>query len=273
MATICFNSYKGGTGKTMTSVNLAATLAQEHKVALLDFDFLGPAFFSIFENPKDRFINETIFGNTEIKDILIPYEHELIKNGGELVVAIADPKPQSIQSLNLLTKDDFKAALDRTLEMQVNLEEDLGFEYIIIDTGPGLTRDVANAIFISDVVALVMKPTMSDLEGTKLVVDAMIKGYATDKIVGIIFNRALHKNWQQHDPLPCADSDYNHIVDEASSFSETDNIPIFSWIQCLCDIARSQTDRLFVLNYPDHPYTISIQECTNNILKTLERLQ
>ena len=272
MVTICFNSYKGGTGKTMTSVNLAATLAQKNKVALIDFDFLGPAFFSIFENPKKRFINEVIFGNTEIRDVLIPYQHEKISNGGELVIAIADPRPETIQSISHLTGDDFRTALDHTIEMQMTLEDSLEYDYIVIDTGPGLQRDVANAIFISDVVALVMKPTLPDLEGTKLVVEAMIKGYATDKAIGIVFNRALHKNWQPHKPLPFADDDYKLIVKEASNFSTADNIPIFSWVQCMCDVARSQANRIFVLNYPDHPYTVSIQECTANILTAHENL-
>jgi len=266
MVTICFNSYKGGTGKTMTSVNLAATLAQEHRVALIDFDFLGPAFFSIFDNSEHRYINEVIFGNAEIEDILLPYVHEKIQNGGELSVAVADPRPQTIQSISNLASNDFKNALDHTIELQMNLENDLGYDYVVIDTGPGLQRDVANAIFISDVVALVMKPTMPDLEGTKLVVEAMIRGYATDKAIGIIFNRALHKNWQPHTPLPFADNDYRHIVDEANNFSTTNNIPIFSTLNCMCDVARSQANRIFILNYPDHPYTTSIQECTQAML-------
>ena len=40
----------------------------------------------------------------------------------------------------------------------------------------------------------------------------------------------------------------------------------------MCDISRSQTDRVFVLDYPDHPYSKSIEECRDNILKAYEEL-
>ncbi len=276
MATITFNSYKGGTGKTMTSLNLAAYLANQqenNKVALIDFDFLGPALFSVFKNPDNRFINEAIYGDTDFQDVLIPYKHDKIASvGGELSVGIADPRPQIIQSINTLTDTDLKEALERTLELQAVLEDDLSYDYLIIDTGPGLRRDVANAIFIADVVALVMKPTLSDLEGTKLVVEAMIKGYATDKSIGIVFNRALDKNWQPHRSLSCANSDYQRIVKEATEFSKTNDIQVFAWVHCMCDISRSQADRIFVLDYPDHPYSSSIHECCSNILHAYNSL-
>ncbi|MHA1977603.1 MAG: P-loop NTPase [Candidatus Hodarchaeales archaeon] len=44
-----FNCYKGGTGKTNTSLNCAVQLARiGNNVSLLDFDFLGPVLFTIF---------------------------------------------------------------------------------------------------------------------------------------------------------------------------------------------------------------------------------
>lgn len=274
MATLCFNSYKGGTGKTMTSLNTAAQLAQAGmKVALVDFDFYGPALFSVFRNENKRYINEAIFGGTEVEDILVKYSHPKIEaSGGGLFVGIADPNPQSIQNLNRLTDEDHKNALDQTMEMQGVLEDDLGFDMIVIDTGPGLRRDVANAIFISDVVAMVMKPTLSDLEGTKLVCEAMIQGYATDKAVGVIFNRALDKNWQPHRSLPCADQDYRRVAEMAQNFTQDSGIQVFAWVQCMCDVSRSQADRIFVLDYPDHPYAQSISECSKNILEAYNTL-
>ena len=126
---------------------------------------------------------------------------------------------------------------------------------------------------ISDVVALVMKPTMSDLEGTKLVSEAMVKGYATDKAVGIIFNRALDKSWQPHQCLPCADDDYQRIVADAKAFTESNGIEVFAWVDCMCDISRSQADRIFVLSYPDHPYSKSIEECSQNIIAAYNKLE
>ena len=47
---IAVHSYKGGTGKTLLSVNLAATFAKlGKKVALFDLDFRAPSLFSILK--------------------------------------------------------------------------------------------------------------------------------------------------------------------------------------------------------------------------------
>ncbi|MCX6644506.1 MAG: P-loop NTPase, partial [Candidatus Bathyarchaeota archaeon] len=47
---IAVHSYKGGTGKTLLSVNLAATLAKNgKKVCIFDLDFRAPSLFAILK--------------------------------------------------------------------------------------------------------------------------------------------------------------------------------------------------------------------------------
>ncbi len=47
---IAVHSYKGGTGKTLLSVNLAATFAKDgKKVAIFDLDFRAPSLFAILK--------------------------------------------------------------------------------------------------------------------------------------------------------------------------------------------------------------------------------
>ena len=48
---IAFHSYKGGTGKTLLSINLAATYAKNGKdVCLLDLDFRAPSLQARFKS-------------------------------------------------------------------------------------------------------------------------------------------------------------------------------------------------------------------------------
>ena len=51
---ISLHSYKGGTGKTMISVNLSLELAKEHKVLLIESDFWMPCFNHIFTYQKPK---------------------------------------------------------------------------------------------------------------------------------------------------------------------------------------------------------------------------
>ncbi len=267
-ATWSFNSYKGGTGKTNTSLNTAVQLAREgNNVCLLDFDFLGPALFAIFGTRKGNYLNQSFYEEVELEDVLFPYETpELNKKGGNLLVGLADPTPETISKVHNYTDDDHREAFSRIIECQEIIEDDYGIDYIIIDTGPGLRRDVANAMMISDAVGLILKPTLADLEGTKLVVTHMLQG-VQDKFLGLVMNRTLDKSWQDHATLESADAEYNSISQGLDNFAKEKEVTILAKIPCYCDIARSQSDKIVVLEHPDHPFSQEIAKLASRIQK------
>ena len=70
---IAVHSYKGGTGKTLLSVNLAVTLAKQgKKVCLFDLDFRAPSLFAVLklENPECWF-NDYLNNTCDINKVLI----------------------------------------------------------------------------------------------------------------------------------------------------------------------------------------------------------
>jgi Mrp family chromosome partitioning ATPase len=56
---IALHSYKGGTGKTLLSVNLATIFARMgKKVGLLDLDLRAPSIHSFFKNGSNYWVND-----------------------------------------------------------------------------------------------------------------------------------------------------------------------------------------------------------------------
>ncbi len=262
-----FNSYKGGTGKTNTSLNCAVQLTRlGNNVCLLDFDFLGPALFAVFGTREGTYLNDAFYENAPLDDVLFEYKNpRLNENGGNLLVGLADPKPEIISKASTYSEDEHREAFSIMLEFQEILEDEFAVDYIIIDTGPGIRRDVANALLISDAIALVLKPTKADLEGTKLVVNHMMKGIAQDKFLGLIMNRSLDRSWQDHATLESADHEYNTITQGLHSFAKENEVFILADIPCYCDIARSQSDKIVILEYPDHPFSQEISNLASNV--------
>ncbi len=268
LATWSFNSYKGGTGKTNTSLNCAAQLALKgNNVALLDFDFLGPALFAIFGTREETYLNQAFYEGEDFENVFFPYETpDLNKNGGNLLIGLADPRPKIISKMSNYTEDSHREAFGRVMECQEILEDDYGVNFIIIDTGPGLRRDVANAIMISDSVAFVLKPTLADLEGTKLVITHMLEGIQKVELT-LVMNRSLDRSWQDHATLESADAEYNIITQELRSFAKNKEIFMLADIPCYCDIARSQSDKIIVLEHPTHPFSVAIDQLAENLIK------
>ena len=260
--TISFHSYKGGTGKSLISLNISVDLAQRgFKVVLLDFDFLGPSMFSVFGDPK-IFLNEVIYGKYDIMEAILEYTRSN-KIKGKLYYGLADPEPAKINSIYHLDSNSIKQSFEKTMDAKEILEDELGADFLIIDTGPGIRMDSANAIVVSDHVSLVLKPTKADVVGTSKLISSMQEAYASKKEISVVLNRGLDTNWQSEATLPVAENDYSNLKSILEEFTEKNKIPIIANLPCVCDIARSLSDRMLILDYPDNIFCKSVAQLSN----------
>src|SRR6266704_5963326 len=71
---IAVHSYKGGTGKTLISANLAVLLSKMgKKVCLLDYDFRGPSLHILLKTRPKRWLNDYLKGNCTVDEVLTEF--------------------------------------------------------------------------------------------------------------------------------------------------------------------------------------------------------
>jgi len=107
---IAVHSYKGGTGKTLLSVNLASTFARQgKKVCLFDLDFRAPSLFAILKIASaENWLNDYLNNTCDINKVLIDISNR-IPGKGKLFVALANPATEAIRDMS---------AKDRKWEMR-----------------------------------------------------------------------------------------------------------------------------------------------------------
>src|SRR3989337_3637648 len=107
---IAVHSYKGGTGKSLLSVNLAAILAKQgKKVCLFDLDFRAPSLFSILKvENAECWLNDYLNGTCEIGKVLLDLSSRIQCNG-KFFVGLANPATVAIRDMS---------AKDRKWEMR-----------------------------------------------------------------------------------------------------------------------------------------------------------
>lgn len=145
MKIITFGNFKGGTGKSSLAGLQALKLSQKHKVLLIDLDYqcnltkLVEANYELPESNKSIF---NILKRQSIADNIINITDTL-----DLLPATTSHKKPSIDWL------------DKALS-QVS-----GYDYVIIDTRPDIDVLVQSALIISDLVCIVLEPSLISLDG------------------------------------------------------------------------------------------------------------
>jgi septum site-determining protein MinD len=253
---IAVHSYKGGTGKTSLSVNLAATYARNgKKVCLMDLDFRAPSLHALFKGTKtDYWLNDYLNGVCEIDKVLIDATKDH-GNGGKLMVALANPSTEAIRDMTAKDRKWEMKALGRLLSLRSSVLNDGGFDYIIFDTSPGLQYSSINAIVTADVVLVVTSLDASDINGSQRMTSELYDLF--EKKTGILVNKVI--------------SDYLSSPEEEKKFNKyikgVQDLPILAIIPCFCEVLRAAGDFIFSEEKPDHPFTENLEQLASKVEK------
>jgi septum site-determining protein MinD len=251
---IAIHSYKGGTGKTSLSVNLAASLAKHgRKVAILDLDFRAPSLFSILKMEKSNvWFNDYLNGASTINKILQETNGKLAGNG-KLFAGLANPSTEAIRDMSAKDRKWEMRALGRLLSLRNSLLKEQDFDYILFDTSPGLQYSSINAIVAADLVVVATTSDRSDVDGTSRMLRELYNLF--EKKTGVVLNKVL-------------DANLNSKKEELQRrVKDVYQVPLLGLVPCFCELLKAQGNLIFVQDRPNHPFTKIMDEIAIRIEK------
>jgi chromosome partitioning protein len=261
--TIAFHSYKGGTGKTTLITNLGALYAKNgYNVGLLDFDLYAPSLVAYFRKKPSTFLNDLLNGSAAISDVLFDLSAE-VSAKGKFYVAFSSPRKEDIHEIEC--KHDTKwqlQALKRFVAAKQELFEKYKLDFLLLDTSPGIRYWSINALASADLIFMLLKDSIMDVDGTRKMVNDI---YDSLSRLGSKYYMILNKVSGGSMTSPAAQ------LDEAARTSELERIidaQVVSSIPCFCDIQFNRQEYLFSTNHPEHGFSI----CVNKLSDTIKNL-
>jgi len=246
---ITLHSYKGGTGKTLLSINLAMIYASRGKnVCLLDIDFRAPSLSSAFKNERKYWVNDYLNRVCKIDSVLNDCTPNYIEKG-KLFVGLANPSTEAIREMASKNRKWKMETLCRLFNLKTSLLDEMLFDYVILDSSPGLQYSAINAIVTADLVLVVTSIDKSDVQGTERMIHDLYELF--EKKTRIVVNKVPEALLSGRNFMKL----------------ETHHLPIVGLVPCSCDVLRCGGEYLFALERPEHPITKTLQEIATNIEK------
>lgn len=167
---ISIHSFRGGTGKSNTTANLAAMLASDGKrVCVIDADIQSPGIHVLFGLDGQEVtssLNDFLWHGQPIEAVAINVTPDAMKGkSGQIFLVPSSIKPGEITRV---MREGYNAR--RLTEGLRRLLTELSLDYLLIDTHPGLGQETLLSLVISNTLILVLRPDQQDYEGTGITV-------------------------------------------------------------------------------------------------------
>jgi chromosome partitioning protein len=281
--TIAFHSYKGGTGKTTIAANLSTLLVSKgFNVLLVDMDVYAPSLHVYFNFKPEKWMNNYLLDDLEFTDVIYDFTHivndfytpTISRNKkGLFSIVFSNPKKEEITSLDFQNRDSSKSQmLKKMLYLREKTNPDVIYDYIILDTSPGIRPWSINSLAIADIIILSLKMDHIDIEGTKQMAADVYKSFINfgaksylllNRIAGYCTPSNLNK-----DMISKPGRFEFTMLEQSETMMELENylkMDVVSTIPCYCDIQFERQEFVTVLKYPNHPFVGKMNELINKI--------
>lgn len=252
---VSIHSYRGGTGKSNTTANLAATIALNgYRVGVIDTDIQSPGIHILFgldEEGVGRSLNDYLNGNCAIEDAAYEVSGALRVEGvtGTENIQNIYLIPSSIKTgeITQILRDGYDVSLlndgIRDVVKRLNLD------YLLIDTHPGLNEETLLSIAISDVLILLLRPDRQDFQGTAVTVDVARMLDIPNLL--LVVNKAL------------SSFDFAALKKQVESTYSADVAGILPLSE---DMIRLGSAGIFCIRFPDHPLSQEIRSIARQVM-------
>ena len=246
---ISVHSYRGGTGKSNTTANLATLLAMAgRRVGVVDTDIQSPGInilFGLDESEISHSLNDYLWGTCQIKETAHDVTSRLkTEIKGQIFLIPSSMKAGDIARVLRegydvgVLRDGFQELIDA-----------LKLDVLMIDTHPGLNEETLLSIAISDTLIIVLRPDQQDYQGTSVTVEVARK-LDVPRLL-LIVNK-----------VP---SVFN-VADVKARVEQTYRCDVAAALPHSDEMMALASAGIFVHRHPDHPITTALKEVVTKLM-------
>lgn len=245
---VSIHSFRGGTGKSNLTANLASLVARAGKrVAVVDTDIQSPGIHMPFGLAEDRIefaLNHFIWGECPIEKAAYDISPVLQGPGGTIYLIPSSIKMSDIGRILKegydvrILNDGFQALIER-----------LELDFLFVDTHPGVNEETLLSIAISDVLVLILRPDQQDFQGTAVTVELARKLDVPNMM--LVINKALPS------------MNFEELKAKAERIYD---VPVAAILPLTTEMVQLASSGLISLVYPDLEVSREMKKVADRIL-------
>lgn len=247
---ISTHSFRGGTGKSNTTANLAVLLARTGKrVGVIDTDIQSPGIHVVFQFDQSQIkhsLNDYLWKRCQIEETAHDITEQCIGcTDGPARLFLIPSSLNSGEIARILREGYDVGLLNDGIQ---DLVERLELDYLLIDTHPGVNEETLLSIAISDMLVLILRPDSQDFQGTAVTVELARRLDVPELL--IVVNKV---------PDGVDEELIRLQVEEGYEAEVAVLLPLNN------EMSRLGSGGIFTNRFPRHPFTTGIQKLVDRI--------
>ncbi len=251
---ISTHSFRGGTGKSNTTANLAVLTARAgYRVGVIDTDIQSPGIHVLFQLDDSAFkysLNDYLWGRCKIEQAAYDVTPRSIGK-----VADEEERPRVFLIPSSLRTGEIARILREGYDVALlndglqDVVRRLNLDYLFIDTHPGVNEETLLSIAISDLLLLIVRPDKQDFQGTAVTVELARKLNVPNML--LLVNKVA------------PGTDTQELREKIQSMYQAE---VAAVLPLNTEMVRLASGEIFTNRFPDHPFSQELQGVVKRIL-------
>jgi MinD-like ATPase involved in chromosome partitioning or flagellar assembly len=252
---ISTHSFRGGTGKSNTTANIAVLVARAgHRVGVIDTDIQSPGIHVLFQLAESRVkfaLNDYLWGKCPIQEAaydVTPAAIGAASDDQDRPRIFLIPSSVNTGEISRVLREGYDVGRLNDGFRQVVKELDL--DYLFIDTHPGVNEETLLSIAVSDKLLLVMRPDSQDFQGTAVTAELARRLEIPEMLI------VVNKVPPGMDPV--------QLRERVEQLYQAE---VAALLPMNYEIVRVASGGIFVNRFPEHPMTLALRQVAERVLQ------